>query len=93
MSLLLARMENGESGSVRSRDWSHGRGISYHSGAWPGSSRGPPVDHSPTAVWADVCVEQLAWLIQVPNEGVQDPKLGVSLTHIRLWWNDWRVFK
>ena len=29
------------------------------------------------AVW-----EQLARLIQVPNEGVQDPKLGVSLSHI-----------
>lgn len=45
------------------------------------------------AVWVDACVEQLEWLIQVPNEGVQDPKLGVSLSHIRLWWNDWSVFK
>lgn len=59
----------------------------------PDPVEAPLVDHSPTAVWADVCVEQLSWLIQVPNEGVQDPKLGVSLTHIRLWWNDWRVFK
>lgn len=45
------------------------------------------------AVWVDACMEQLVWLIQVPNEGVQDPKLGVSLSHIRLWWNDWSVFK
>lgn len=43
------------------------------------------------AVWVDACVERLALLIQVSNEGVQDPKLGVSLSHIRLWRNDWSV--
>ena len=68
-----------------------------------GSASSVAPDHDPveapwltTVPWlsgSQPCVEQLARLIQVLNEGVLDPKLGVSLFYICPWWDGLRAFK